>query len=88
MKIKSYKMAIIPFEYVPHNVIFRFDGEWWRRITGSTEQAEAFIEQDNNYTKSKIIHKNELVVLNKSSLERNISYAFIFEEFDLNADGN
>ena len=88
MKVKSYKMVIIPFEYVPHRVIFRFNNEWWRRKAGTESQAERFVdakEETPQTTNICFIGKNDLVVTNKSCLEKTIAHAYIVEEFNTNA---
>ncbi len=82
MKIKSYKMIIIPFEYVPPRVVFRYKNDWWQRCIGSESQAEKFEENPTGHREH--IFPKELVATGKSSLERNIQEVHIYEEFDLN----
>jgi len=87
MTIKSYRMVIIPFEYVPHRVIFRWKLNWWKRIVGTDQQAECFIDAQEitnaKLSNSELIDPKELVIINKADLEKTIAQAFIVDEFNL-----
>lgn len=88
MKIKSYKMVIIPFEFVPHHAVFRYETAWWKRVVGTAHQAEYFIDsldlsENDIIDSTEIIPKEALVALGKSNLETQLSHAYILYEFDV-----
>lgn len=82
MKIRSYKIVIIPFEYVPHLTLFRHKGDWWERVSGTTDFAEKYEENPEITTHS--ITKDTLVAIGKSQLgQKSLAHAFIEDEFDV-----
>jgi hypothetical protein len=88
MKIKSYKMVILPFYYVPHNVLFRHAGDWWKRREGTDQQAERFVETSrvlSSLNNDNFIDPRSLCAMPKSQIEQVIAHAYIVEEFDLSA---
>ena len=83
MRLKSYKMVIIPFLFVPYDVVFRYKNDWWRRKKGTMRQAEKFDDEAEPVPTLLHIGEEESCAVAKSMLRKKGDACFTVDEFDV-----